>query len=185
MGVIENYIEVEANIEIPKDKMGFKMGLDSFGDIDPMLLSVYLSVILRNNFGATSLLREELMEKELVTNFGATREMFQDVITIEINIETKYPTEVINIVKEKLNNLTITKEEVRRRSKANIASLINDYDDIEYVNSDLSEQLVQFDRFYNDIYDIYNSLKLKEAKEIISKMDFSNGTIAVLLPYKK
>ena len=185
MGVIENYIEVEANIEIPKVKMGFKMGLDSFGDIDPMLLSVYLSVILRNNFGATSLLREELMEKELVTNFGATRELFQDVITIEINIETKYPTEVINIVKEKLNNLTITKEEVRRRSKANIASLINDYDDIEYVNSDLSEQLVQFDRFYNDIYDIYNSLKLKEAKEIISKMDFSNGTIAVLLPYKK
>ena len=64
MGVIKDYIEVEANIEIPKVKMGFKMDIDSFGDIDPMLLNVYLSVILRNNFGATSLLREELMEKE-------------------------------------------------------------------------------------------------------------------------
>ena len=183
-GVVKDYIEIEANIEIPKVKMGFKMSKDLFGDIDPMLLNVYLSVILRNNFGATSLLREELMEKELVTSFGSSREIFNDLVTIEINIETKYPNEVIEIVKEKINNLTITKEEIRRRSKANIAALINDYDDIEYVNSDISEQIAQFGRYYDEIYEVYNGLKLKEAKEIISNMDFSNYTIAVLLPYK-
>ena len=184
-GVIKDYIEIEGNIEIPKVKMAYKMNREIFGDIDPMLLNVYLSVILRNNFGSTSLLREELMEKELVTSFGAVREMLNDVITIEINIETKYPTEVIGIVKEKLKDLNITKEEIRRRCKANVASLINDYDDIEYVNSDICEQLVLYDKFYDDMYEMYDGLKLKEAKDVINMLDFSNSTIAVLIPYKE
>jgi predicted Zn-dependent peptidase len=184
-GVIEEYKEIECNVEIPKVKIAYKMPIEVFGDIDPMLLNVYLSIVLRNNFGSTSLLREELLEKELVTSIGASRDIFNGLVTIEVGIETKYPSEVIPIVKEKMNNLTLTKEEIKRRIRANIAALINDYDDIEYVNSDICEGLVMYDKVFDDMYDVYNSLKLSVAKEVIDKIDTSDSTTVLLVPFKK
>ena len=184
-GVNEEYKEIECNVEIPKVKIAYKMPIEVFGDIDPMLLNVYLSIVLRNNFGSTSLLREELLEKELVTSIGASRDIFNGLVTIEVGIETKYPSEVIPIVKEKMNNLTLTKEEIKRRIRANIAALINDYVDIEYVNSDICEGLVMYDKVFDDMYDVYNSLKLSVAKEVIDKIDTSDSTTVLLVPFKK
>lgn len=184
-GVNEEYKEIECNVEIPKVKVAYKMPVSTFGDIDPMLLNIYLSVILRNNFGATSLLREDLLEKELVTSIGAGRDIFNGTVTIEVGFETKYPSEVIPIVKEKMANLELTKEEIKRRIRANVAALINDYDDIEYVNSDICDNLVLFGKVFDDMYDVYNSLKLKEAKEIISNIDLTDCTTVVLVPFKQ
>ena len=101
---------------------------------------------MRNNFGSTSLLREELLEKELVTSIGSSRDIFNGLVTLEVGFETKYPTEVIPIIKEKMENLSLTKEEIKRRVRANIAALINDYDDIEYVNSDICDGLILYNK---------------------------------------
>ena len=111
--------------------------------------------------------------------------MFNGTVTIEVGFETKYPSEVIPIVKEKMANLVLTKEEIKRRIRANVAALINDYDDIEYVNSDICDNLVLFGKVFDDMYDVYNSLKLKEAKEIISNIDLTDCTTVVLVPFKQ
>jgi predicted Zn-dependent peptidase len=184
-GVNEEYKEIECNVEIPKVKIAYKMPLEVFGDIDIMTLNIYLSVIMRNNFGSTSLLREELLEKELVTSIGSSRDIFNGLVTLEVGFETKYPTEVIPIIKEKMENLSLTKEEIKRRVRANIAALINDYDDIEYVNSDICDGLILYNKVFDNMYDIYNSLKLKEAKEIIEKIDLTDSTTVVLVPFKE
>lgn len=183
--VNSEYEEIECNVEIPKVKVCYKMLKKDFGRINPRLLNIYLSVILRNNFGSTSLLREELLEKELVTAISAGREVFGDVVTLVINAETKYPDEVIKIIKEKMDNLTISEKEIKRRVKANIAALINDYDDIEYVNSDIADQLVTYGDIADDIYDMYNKLSVKEANEIIKKLNLDNNSTVVLVPIQK
>src|SRR5699024_432922 len=51
VNVNEKYKEIEANVEIPKVKISYKMPLSIFGDYSQMELSIYLSIILRNNFG--------------------------------------------------------------------------------------------------------------------------------------
>lgn len=183
--VNEEYKEIEANVEIPKVKICYKMPKQVFGDIEEKLLNIYLSIILRNNFGSTSYLREELLEKELVVGIGVGREIFKDVVTIEINIETKYPSDVIPIVKEKMENLSLTQEDLKRRIRCNIASLINDFDDIEYVNTDIAEQLITYGKVYDDMYDKYKGLKLKEALEIIKNIDLSNSSTVLLVPFKE
>lgn len=183
--VNEEYKEIEANVEIPKVKICYKMPKQIFGDIDSKLLNIYLSIILRNNFGATSFLREELLEKELVVGIGAGREIFKDVVTIEINIETKYPDQVIPLVKEKMNNLSLTQDDLKRRIRCNIAALINDFDDIEYVNTDIVEQLITYGKVFDDVYDKYKGLKLKEAEDIISKLDLNNNSTVLLVPFKE
>lgn len=185
MSVKDDYKEIEANVEIPKVKMVYKMPLSIFGDMDRKLVSIYLSIILRNNFGATSLFREELLEKNLVTSIGSGREIFKDLVTIEVVFESKNVDKVIKLVKDKLNNLSISEEEVRRRIRSNIAAIINDYDDIEYVNSDISDQLVTYGYVDDNMYDKYNNLNVDDANEVISKIDFSNSSIVMLVPFKE
>ena len=111
--------------------------------------------------------------------------MFGEVVTIVVNAETKYPDEVIKIIKDKMNNLTISEKEVKRRVKANIAALINDYDDIEYINSDIADQIVTFGDIATDIYDMYNKLNVKEANDIIKKLNLTNNSTVVLVPMEK
>lgn len=183
MGVNEEYQEIEANVEIPKVKISYKMPTSLF-PYDKRLLNIYLSIILRNNFGATSFLREDLLEKELVVGIGANRDIFNDVVTIDINIETKYPAEVIPIVKEKMNTLVLNEDDLKRRIRCNIASLINDFDDIEYVNSDMADQLVTHGDIADNMYEIYSNLSLREANDVITKIDLSNSSTVLLVPYK-
>ena len=185
LAVNEEYKEIEANVEIPKVKICYKMPIRVFGNIDRKILNIYLSIILRNNFGATSYLREELLEKELVVAIGAGREIFKDVVTIEVNVETKYPDEVIPIIKEKMANLELTQEDLKRRIKCNIAALINDFDDIEYVNSNIVDDLISYGKVFDNMYAIYNGLKLKEAKDIISSLDLQYSSTVLLIPFKE
>ena len=185
LNVNVEYEEIEANVEIPKVRISYKMPLSIFGNIDKRLVNIYLSIILRNNFGSTSYLREELLEKELVVGIGASREIFKDVVTIDINIETKYPTEVIPIVKDKMNNLVLNEDDLKRRIRCNIAALINDFDDIEYVNSDIADQIVSHGEICDNMYELYSNLTLGEANRIIDSIDLNNSSTVLLVPFKE
>lgn len=182
--VTEKYKVIEANVEIPKVKICYKMNKDIFKDISLIELNTYLSIILRNNFGATSYLKDELLEKELVVGIGASRDIFKDVVTIDISMETKYPNEVIPIVKDKIKNMEITEDDLKRRIRCNIASVINDFDDIEYVNSSIMSDVMVYDEVQTDLYDFYNSLTLKKANEVIKDLDLSNESVVVLVPFE-
>lgn len=182
--VNQEYKEIEANVEIPKVKICYKMPKKLFEKYDDVITSIYLSIILRNNFGSTSYLKEELLEKELVVGIGAGRDIFNDVVTLEINMETKCPDKVIPIVMDKMNNLELDETALKRRIRCNIAALINDYDDIEYVNTDIMDQLINHDKVIDDMFVKYNSLNMEEANDIISKLDLNNHSVVVLVPYK-
>jgi predicted Zn-dependent peptidase len=179
------YEEIEANVEIPKVRISYKMPISCFGNIDKRLLNIYLSIILRNNFGSTSYLREELLEKELVVGINAGRDIFNDVVTIDINMETKYPETVIPIVKDKMSNLTLNEDDLKRRIRCNIAALINDFDDIEYVNTDIADQIITYGDVCDNLYELYNGLSLGEANKIISKIDLNNSSTVLLVPFKE
>lgn len=183
--VNDKYQEIEANVEIPKVKMCYKMPKSLFKKYDDRLVNVYLSIILRNNFGSTSYLREELLESELVVSIGAGRDIFNNVVTLEVNMETKYPSEVVPKIEEKMHNLTLNEDDLQRRIRCNIAALINDYDDIEYVNSDISDQLITYGNVADNMYEMYNNLKLDEALDIIKLLDLNNSSTIVLVPFKE
>ena len=183
--VNKEYDSIECNVEIPKGKLCYKMPLEIFGDIDQMVLGIHLGAILRNNFGNTSLLREELLEKKLVTGVGASSDIEKGLLVIEISFESEHVDEVLEILKKKMEHLEINKEDIIRRRRANIASLINGFDDIEYVNSDISYQLIIYNKIYDDIFDLYNNTSIDIAESIIDKMDLSNNSTVILVPFKK
>ena len=46
----------------------------------------------------------------------------------------------------------------------------NDYDDIEYVNTDIADQIITHGDVCDNLYELYNGLSLGEANKIISKI---------------
>lgn len=179
------YKQIECNLEIPKCKISYKMDRKIFKKYSNPLLNIYTSIILNSNFGNTSLLREELLEKDLLTYIGTSRDNSNDLLVISITFESRNPEKVIPIIEDKMKNLKVTKEELRRKAKGKIANLIYYYDDIEYVNTDIMDQLIYNGDIIDNYYDIYNNLKIEELNEIISLLDFSNPSIVELIPYKK
>ena len=181
--VNKEYEEIECNVEIPKVKICYKMPLDIFGDIDEVNVGIHLNAILKNNFGSTSLLREELLEKQLITMMDASCDIENKVLVIGLNVETKFPDRVIDILKKRMNHLEISEEDIIRRRRANIASLIYDLDDIEYMNSDIAYQLILYGKIYNNIFDIYSNTSIDVARDIINKLDLTNNSTVMLVPF--
>lgn len=183
--VNKEYQEIEANVEIPKVKICYKMNKEIFKDFDENELSIYLSIIMRNNFGPISYLREELLEKDLINYIGADRDIFEDVVTIEVVAETKHPEEVIKRIKDKMKHLEVTEDDLLRRKRCNISSLIRDFDDIEYVNSDIACQLITYGKLITDNYDVYSNLNMEKLNKVIESLDLDNNSTVLMIPYQE
>lgn len=180
--VVEKEMIIRSNIEIPKVKVCYKIKKDKFKDYDDLLLRIYIGMILRANFGASSDLKEELMEKDLITGMGYARDIIDDYILVYFTVETKYVDEVIKIIQDKYEHMEIDNEMLRRRKRANIASLINDYDDIEYVNSELLDNIIEYGKVIDNAYDLYSNIELSTLQKIIKLMQTDNMAVVKLLP---
>ena len=64
--VNKEYECIEANVEIPKLKVSYKMPYSLFLEYDKVTLNMYLNLLCRCNFGNISLFREELLNNNLV-----------------------------------------------------------------------------------------------------------------------
>ena len=183
--VNSSYECVEAMVEIPKFKISYKLPYSLFKEYDKVTLLTYLNLICRCNFGSISLFREELLNKDLINFIRAGADIFNDTITIEVNVDSRTPEKVIDLIKDKMKHLEISEDDLIRRKRCNIASMIKDYDDIEYVNTDIAYQLVTYDKLITDMYDRYNNLNIKDALNIIKRLDLSNNSTFMLVPYSK
>lgn len=176
------YKEDECNVELPKLKITYKIDRNKFKNIDDLNLRINLGIILRTNFGSTSLFKEELLENDLITALGYEREINNNVVIISIVAETKYSTEIIDKVRNHMQELEVTEDDLIRRVRCNIASLIYDYDDIEYINSEIQDSLITYDTLKTNMYDVYNDCKLETVNKIIKCIDLENEAIFLLKP---
>ena len=183
--VNKEFESIEANVEIPKLKISYKMPYSLFEDYDKATLLAYLNLICVCNFGGISDFREYLINNQIVNFIRANAEVFNDVVTIDITVDTRQPDKVIDLIKDKMNDLSISDDDLLRRKRCNIASLIKDLDDIEYVNTDLAYQLVTYGHIMTNMFDIYNSLNMNDLKKIMDKFDLSNNSTVMLVPFEQ
>ena len=186
ISVVKDYQEIRDNIEIPKVSINYKLSRKSFSNIksDSLLIS-YLNVLMFSNFGSSSDFKEELMENELITSINTSSQIIDDMVIINILCETKYPSEVIEKVKDNMTKLNISKEKLARKSKVNIAYLITSFDDIEDVNDRIQFDIVNYKEIINNRYNLYKNLNIDEVNYIIKHLDLSNCAVLVQKPLEK
>jgi len=183
--VKEKYQEKEMPVEKHKVTLGFKIPRTNFKTLklNDLELRLYINLILRINFGSTSLLREELISNGIVTG-GISNHLIltDDYAIITFMGSTEYPDYFITRIKEKFKDLKISEEEVQRKTRNGISNLIMSFDEIELVNSDIQDDILNFDEYITNIYDYYNKLNASLASKVADKIDKYLITVMVLKP---
>ena len=178
-------IDIAGNIALPKLKLAYKIKKDLFGDLSDLEKLLYIRIILNANFGTTSLLKERLLESNLVTKLSTSATIVGDYVEIVISSETSYPNEIIKILKETYSNMDITKKRLERRIRCNIADFIYGLDDIEYTNTVIQDNIIMYGKLIPNTYDIINSLNVLVANKIIKTMQTENNCFVIMHPISK
>ncbi len=186
VSVVKEKETVKCNVEIEKVSIGIKVPLDKFASLklSDEERNVYVGMVLNASFGRSSELREKLVSGNIITN-GIFYDSFttNDYYVINIVSETPYPERYISIIKDKLNDLSDINEELTRKSRVAISSLIFALDNIEMMNEMIVDNVIEFGHVVPNYYDIYKSLDLSKLKKV-SKI-ITNSPISTLILTKK
>ncbi len=186
--VAKEKLNITMAVEYPRLSVAYKINLDYITSKDNYpQVSFIMDMILDVAFGRTSDLREELINDELIVgaDIGAFCYIVDNFLLINIFATTEYPQKIIKIITEKINELAINEEELERKKKAYISSLVKSYDNIYQVNENYLEEIVSYHKVITNYYDIANNLKLSDVEALINKLSFKNQTIVTIKPIKK
>lgn len=184
---VKKYQTIKATVEIPKVKVTLKLARKSFAKYADVELDIILGSILRNNFGTCSDLKEKLQEEEKITGMSYSQSIFKSspIVTLSVIVETKYPKEIIEIIKNQFNNLQVDEAMLIRRRRANIASLVYVFDNIENANYDLHNDVISYHKIIDNYFDIYSGISLIKVQEVMDQIKSDNFSVTVLVPNKK
>lgn len=176
------YKEECINLTYPRLKFSIKMDMGRFKNYSSLELKLLTSLLFNINFGATSDFRDELMEKGLIQNMNVTCDVYDDSFVVTISVISNFKEEIIKRVKEKLENLSISEIDFKRKKNATIATLILDYEDLENVSYRIQDDVLNNGGIVTNLKEILEDETIDDLKNIIDLLDFDNISINVFLP---
>lgn len=180
--VTTKYKEEYINVTYPRLKFSIKMDMSRFKNYSSLELKILTSLLFNINFGATSDFKDELMEKGLIQNMNVTCDVYDDTFVVTINVTSNFKEEIIKKVKEKLENLSISELDFKRKKNATIATLILDYEDLENVSYRIQDDVLNNGGIVTNLKYILEDETIDDLKNIIDLLDFDNISINVFLP---
>ena len=176
------------NVNIPKVSVGFKVPKNAFKGlkIDEIKVRLYFNLYMRVQFGITSYLRYEFQSSKVITgglsmNLLDTEDYYVEVIAAS----TEYPDYFIKRVKETFDERDINEEDVIRKVNSSVSNLIMYFDDIEGVNSQIQDDVIDFGEYMYNIYDVYKSLNIEEAREVVKRLNKYVTTETIIKPLEE
>lgn len=183
--VNKNYEEVNVNVASRKIKIGIKIPKKSLKNYDDLHIRIYLNMLLKANFGNISDFKDELLQKELINSMSYMTEIFDYYVIIMFTIDSPYKEEINKVFQEKFQNIDISLDTFKRIKKSNIASLILEYEDVEFVNNLIQTEILYYGNIIDNLKEIYTNLEYSEIEEFINILDLSNTSTLILNPLDK
>ncbi len=175
---------IEGNVEIPKIRMAIKIKRSKFKNYNKKELLIMLNMLLRCNFGSTSTFREYLVENNLVTSINATRAVMKDFVIIYVSAESNFPEQVIPLIKEKMNNLELTKKDLTRKINSSIATYITNFEENEIVSDTIIANIIEYGDISLNYIDEVKKVKYEKVNNLINLIDTTEMSEMILMPKK-
>lgn len=176
-------VKIIEDINLEKSIITFKIDTLNMLPYDKLMLDTYLYYFLKNNFGVTSTLNTNLVNRNIIIgNINYSCNLVEGYHVIRVEANTKKMNLFNDIILDYFKNKKfIFDEEYFNLCKRNyIIDLITRSDDIYRTIDPLIENIVSFKYDGLDtIKDIENIL-FDTYKDIILNLDFSNYSIAML-----
>ena len=109
----------------------------------------------------------------------------EDYYVEVIAASTEYPDYFIKRVKETFDERDINEEDVIRKVNASVSNLIMYFDDIEGVNSQIQDDVIDFGEYMYNIYDVYKSLNIEDAREVVKRLNKHITTETIIKPLEE
>ena len=180
--VYKEYKELKMNVSIPKVSVNYKLNI-THSDIPLYKKVLYLNIFLDLKFGSTSLFLENI-KKENIINYDLSYDtVYIDThMLVILSAETKEKDRLIKSIEDEITDTYITKEELSRKKKTLISSLVYMSDNIYSINHKILNNIIRYDEVKYNVYEIINSLNIDEYNEFIKTINFNNKNITVIEP---
>lgn len=182
--VFKDKIELDLNISIPKVALNYKVNITK-SKISLYKKLLYLNILMDLKLGSTSEFLEKLRKEGIINN-----DIAYDFVNIDTHVliiiiaETKKQEKFIENVKNQLLDLNITENDLLRKKKTIISSLVYMSDSIYGINHKIMNNIMKYNGIIYNNYEEINSLNLKEFNEFIKTIDLNNMNIILANPSK-
>ncbi len=176
---------IKLNITIPKVALAYKFPIKDFQVKEKSTLLRYLSLLFDIHFGSTSKLveklrREDILNGHIEVDFVDTNEH----ILVIFFAETKKEEEWIEQIEKELKDLKVEKEELERKKKVLLSSLLYMSDNVYSINHMIMNRINRYHFIDYTILQKIKDVNMDTMKEITEKLNFSNRTLFFVEPKK-
>lgn len=176
--------ELSVNIKVPKIALGYKFATKDLKITDDLELDLYLSMFTTIVFGSSSLFRERVRNKKLMTSFYTEWDHIKDYRSLLIYSETENPELLIDEVNKEFKNISIEKEDFERIKKVWIANEVKMIDYVETTVNNMYDDMIRYRKVVSNKVDLIRKMNLKTLESLIENMNFNNRSKVILLPMK-
>lgn len=172
-----SYEEVKKDNNVVRVKYAVKIDKKIFNIKNDTLLRYYLSIILSNNFSATSNLFEKYKNDGIILNMSSAVNIIDDYVIIIINAICNDGNLFIENIQNDIKNITISEEEFDRKKKLFLKNYITDFDNIEDIEYNICMSVLIDNKIDFKEYSTIDSMKYSEAKRMLKLLNFDNISI--------
>ena len=183
--VLKEYEKIEMNVTLPKVLIGYKIDLTKFKNMKSLKLLTYITTIFEIMLGNTSEANEYLKINDIIyENLSLDYIKSEDYMLFMVCAETKKEKDFLDYVDKVLSNIYVSAEELNRKKKALIGSLVVLSSDIFATNSKIMSNIINYDEPICDDYDLIESLNIDEANDVLNNLSLEHKTVFVVNPRK-
>ena len=166
-------------IKVPKLGVGFKFNNLNLEE-DTLYKDLYLTMISTLLFGSSSVFRERVRNKKLLTNFYTEWEFLDDISTFYIMSSSDNPKELLSEIEEEIKNFQFDEVSFERMKKVWIANEVKMIDDIDSTVHNIFDDYLKYRKVISNKVDIIRSLSFEKLKEVFELLDFSNKAVVIM-----
>ena len=171
---------INANVTLPKVSINYKININNIKNIPLRKKLLYLSILFDSKFGGTSLINEKLRESKIISDSIDVSSVDADShILFIIMGETNKEKDFLDAIKKEMLDLTISEQELERKKKTIISSMIYASDSIMRINHKIMNDYLKYSDIIDNNYDEVKSLNYEEFSKFIKELDVSNYNIVV------
>lgn len=174
--------ELKMNVVVPKIGYALKIDRNQLKIKDDFLLDLYLQMFTTLVFGISSTFREKVRNEQLMTSFYTHWDRADHFKTLLIMAETTKPKELLQAIREEMQHLTISKEDVERMKKVWISSEVKMIDMVETSVNNMFDDIIKYGKPIANKIEIIRQLDVKVLNQLLQTLDKENCIEVIMYP---
>ncbi len=167
---------LKENIEVPKIAFGIKIPTKKI-KMDSLELDLYLNMITTILFGSSSEFRERVRKKKLLNSLYMEWESITNIKTFYIMASSIKPKELIEEIKQELEELSISKTTFERIKKVWIANEVKMIDNIDSTVNNLYDDILKYKKIIPNKIELIRNMKIEKCNKLIEQINWENQSI--------